>query len=998
MEGAILARQDGEKSAGDQLLELIRNPFSSAFQLNAFWASFSTSVGLTLLLALLFCLFRPRNSLVYAPKIKHADQKHSPPPVGKGLFAWITPVIKTKERELIDCIGLDATVFLRFTRMCRDIFLTSSVIGCFVMIPINITKSTPPVGINAFATMTPEYVSYNAIWSHVVCLWIFNAIVAYFLWRNYRAISTLRRCYFESSEYQKSLHARTILVRHIPPNFRTDEGLLRLTDVINPTPSVPRASIGRNMKELPKLIAEHEKMVRQLEEVLAKYFKNPDRLPPRRPTCRPSKEYQAEHGCEKVDAIDYLTDRIRDLEAQIKYVRESIDTLNAMPYGFASWESIYNAHVAAYTARNKHPQGTSITLAPRPSDIIWENLALTRKNRKRKRIISLFWSTVLTLLWIAPNAMIAIFLSDLSNLGKVWKGFRDELRANPKTWAAVQGIAAPALTSLVYLVLPIIFRRLSTRSGDITKTSRERHVIHNLYAFFVFNNLVVFSIFSAIWAFVAAVIQAKNDSNVWDAIIRGRIHYHIMSALCHISPFWVTWILQRNLGAAIDLLQVVNLTWIWFTKRFMTTTPRQIIEWTAPPLFPYASYYNYFLFYATIALCFATLQPIILPVTALYFALDSWLKKYLLLYVFVTKTESGGQYWRVVFNRLVFAMILANFVTAVVVKAKGSWTMVFCLIPLPFLMLAFKWYCKRTFDDSLTYYSRMIPSDTESLAPGKGAKKASERIASRFGHPALYKPLMTPMVHAKAAGALEKIFQARQGGGAQAASEYSDIALQKMSSNEPGRTSSHPHDAAPAPFEVVPENQLDFAYFKDRADFRDEFGGGIYGRPEDLISERSHTPRSFLAGFDSPGSSRASSPVRHAMVPGGRGSAIPSSHHVHTRPFDGQSVIPPEPTIPEHATYRSSSVVTMEDSSINNNINTTSHQTFYRTMTTDSESERALLSNVQDPPVRHSTDIASYDGRERGESRSRCPYGQLPPRAPWGYGDTSYETYRGMRY
>ncbi|EGE83387.1 hypothetical protein RJZ56_003504 [Blastomyces dermatitidis] len=972
MEGAILARQDGGKTPADQLLELIRNPFSAAFQLNAFWASFGTSVGLTLSLGLLFSLFRPRNSLVYAPKIKHADQKHTPPPVGKGLFAWITPLRNTKESELIDCIGLDATVFLRFTRMCRDMFLASSVIGCFVMIPINIAKSTPPVGINAFATMTPEYVSYSAIWSHVVCLWLFNAIVAYFLWRNYKAVSTLRRHYFESPEYQKSLHARTLLVRHIPPDFRTDEGLLRLTDEINPTPSVPRASIGRNMKGLPKLIAEHDKMVRQLEEVLAKYFKNPDRLPSKRPTCRPSKEYQAEHGSEKVDAIDYLTGRIRDLEDEIKYVRESIDTLNAMPYGFVSWESIDDAHVAAYAARNKHPQGISITLAPRPYDIIWENLALTRKIRKRKRIINFFWSTVLTLLWIAPNAMIAIFLADLSNLGKVWKGFQDELHANPKTWAAVQGIAAPALTSLVYLVLPIIFRRLSVRAGDITKTSRERHVIHSLYAFFVFNNLVVFSIFSAIWAFVTAVIEAKNDNNnVWDAIIKGRIHYHVMSALCHISPFWVTWVLQRNIGAAIDLLQVVKLAWIWFTKQFMATTPRQIIEWTAPAPFPYASYYNYFLFYATIALCFATLQPIILPVTAIYFALDSWLKKYLLLYVFVTKTESGGQYWRVLFNRIVFAMILANFVTAVVIKAKGSWTMVSCLIPLPFLMLAFKWYCRRTFDDGLTYYRRMIPADAESLAPGKGRKKNSERIASKFGHPALYKPLMTPMVHAKAAGALEKIFQA-QGGGAQVANEYSDIALQKMSSNEPGRTSSHPHDAAPAPFEVVQENQLDFAYFKDRADFRGEFGGGIYGRPEDLISERSHTPRSFLAGFDSPGSSRASSPVRHAMAPGGRGPVVPPGHHLHTQPFDSQSVIPPVPNIPEYATYRSSSVATTDDISINNNINT-SHKAFYRTMTTDSESERALLSNVQDPPVRHSADIASYDGRER--SPSTGPHG-----------------------
>ncbi|PGH18050.1 hypothetical protein AJ79_00676 [Helicocarpus griseus UAMH5409] len=967
MEGAILVAREG-KSPADQFLEMIQNPFSSAFRLDAFWASFGTSVGLTLLLALLFSLFRPRNSLVYAPKIKHADRKHAPPEVGKGFLAWLTPVMKTKESQLVDAIGLDATVFLRFTRMCRNMFTAMSIIGCFVMIPINVTQSNATLtpGINGFVTMTPQFVSSSkAMWGHVVCTWVFDAIVAFFLWQNYRAIFGLRRQYFQSPEYQASLHARTLMIRHIPPDFRTDEGLLRLTDEINPTPSIPRASIGRNMKELPKLIEEHSRVVRQLEEVLAKYFKHPDRLPAKRPTCRPSKKYQGEHGSGKVDAIDYLTDRIQDLETEIRFVRDSIDTRNAMSYGFASWESIDNAHVAAYTARKKHPQGTTISLAPRPNDIIWENLALTSKSRKWKRFINFIWSTVLTVLWIAPNAMIAIFLSDLSNLGRLWKGFQTELYANPKTWAAVQGIAAPALTSLVYLVLPIIFRRLATRAGDITKTSRERHVIHSLYAFFVFNNLVVFSIFSAIWAFVTAVIEARNhDKNIWEAVVQGQFYAKIMSALCQVSPFWVTWLLQRNLGAAIDLIQIVNMTCIWFAKRFMTMTPRRMIEWTAPPPFPYASYYNYFLFYATIALCFATLQPIVLPVTALYFAVDAWLKKYLLLYVFVTKTESGGQFWRALYNRLLFAVILANFVTALVVKAKGNWTMVFAMIPLPFLMLGFKWYCKRTFDDGLKYYSHMISTDQEALAGGKSGKKAAERIATKFGHPALYKPLMTPMVHAKAAGALEKIFQARQGGGL-AAGEYSDIALHKMSSNEPGRASGPPMDA---PFEMVPENQLDFAYFKDRADFRDEFGGGIYGRPEDLITERSHTPRSFLSGVDTPASSRSSSPVR---------SVRPT--YMHTMSYDSQAP-PPVPNIGENLAYRSAMAMGGET------------QAFYKA--SNNESESRLLSNVQGPPVQYPGEIASLDRWE--SSRSGSPYGQ--PQESRHHADTSYEAYRGMRY
>lgn len=631
---------------------------------------------------------------------------------------------------------------------------------------------------------------------------------------------------------------------------------MRLADSVNPTAALPLAAVGRHVKDLPKLIKEHEETVRKLESVLAKYLKNPDRLPPNRPVMRPFKDDKVELASGKVDAIDYLTDRINRLEENVRHVRASVDKRNAMPFGFASWDMIEHAHAVAYTARNKHPQGTTIRLAPRPNDLIWENLPLSKQARKWKRFMNMIWVTLLTVVWIAPNAMIAVFLSNLSNLGQFWPAFQTSLDANPGVWAAVQGILSPAITSLVYLLLPIIFRRLSIQAGDVTKTSRERHVFSHLYSFFVFNNLIVFSLFSAAWTFVAAVIDANNnDQNVWEAIQEGELYYKAMSALCNVSPFWVTWLLQRNLGAAVDLVQLVTLVRVWFAKTFMSPTPRQAIEWTAPPSFDYANYYTYFLFYSTVAVCFATVQPIALLVTALYFGLDVILKKYLLMYVFVTKTESGGVFWRVLFNRMVFATILANIIHALVAKVKGTWTMVFCIVPLPFLMLGFKFYCMRKFDPEITYYNRANLTDAEALVAGKAGRKAADRLSSKFGHPALYKPLITPMVHAKAADVLKRIYRGRLSS-SDMSGEYSDVMMDPMSKSHPGKSL----DSGAAPFEVVPESQLDFSYYKNRPDFQDEFGGGIYGRPDDLITERSHTPRSAWGDLSGP-PSRESSPA-----------------------------------------------------------------------------------------------------------------------------------------
>jgi hypothetical protein len=151
--------------------------------------------------------------VVYAPRLKHADEKHAPPQLGKGFFSWVKPVIKTREPYFVEKVGLDATVFLRFTRMCRNLFLTMSIIGCAVMIPVNVSSSNSyGTKLSAFVLMTPQNVFGRAIWAHVICAWSFDIIIMIFLWWNYRAVARLRREYFESPEYQNSLHARTLLV------------------------------------------------------------------------------------------------------------------------------------------------------------------------------------------------------------------------------------------------------------------------------------------------------------------------------------------------------------------------------------------------------------------------------------------------------------------------------------------------------------------------------------------------------------------------------------------------------------------------------------------------------------------------------------------------------------------------------------------------------------------------------------------------------------------
>lgn len=284
--------------------------------------------------------------------------------------------------------------------------------------------------------------------------------------------------------------------------------------------------------------------------------------------------------------------------------------------------------------------------------------------------------------------------------------------------------------------------------------------------------------------------------------------------------------------------------------------------------------------------------------TALYFIIDCYLKKYLLLYVFYTKTESGGQFWRALFNRFLVAAFFSNIVIAFIVIARADvWAqMLGALAPLPFLLIAFKVYCSKTFDDQTHFYTKghMIE---DAVADNKSRR--STNVAVRFGHPAIYKPLLTPMVSEKSKHLLSQVYKGRldDDDGASMMGFSDTYSLNNLSMN--GRTKKS--NKAQGPFEFVAESDMDFENFKDRADFRTEHGGegGMYGHTEDSMS-RAGTPMGFrkqsqagLNGHDRERSSSRDS-ERTLAGPGGglhtRNASMSSLNKMNT--VEGFSTVP----------------------------------------------------------------------------------------------------------
>lgn len=229
------------------------------------------------------------------------------------------------------------------------------------------------------------------------------------------------------------------------------------------------------------------------------------------------------------------------------------------------------------------------------------------------------------------------------------------------------------------------------------------------------------------------------------------------------SPYWLTYFPFRGFLAIFDLAQIINLVLITIKKNLFGRTPREIREWTQPPEFEYAVYYSNILFMSTVAMVFAPLAPLVVVAGAVVFWASSWVYKYQLMFVFVSRVETGGRLWNVVINRLLVGIILMQALMCLTIGLQLGFRTFYWVATLPpiVLVLVFKAFIDRRFLNEFRYH---IPSQDE-LAQAKVHSQRSDtnrnRLEKRFGHPALNSDLFTPMVHANMAHLLPQVYNGK---------------------------------------------------------------------------------------------------------------------------------------------------------------------------------------------------------------------------------------------
>ncbi|KAI6046451.1 hypothetical protein EDC04DRAFT_2888120 [Pisolithus marmoratus] len=686
-----------------------------------------------------FNVLRPKNKAIYEPKIKYHIGDKRPPPISDSLFGWLPPLYRTTEPELLEKFGLDAVTFLRFTRMMRSIF----------------TAHVPSSGRDILSMLTIRDVEGSYLFAHVAVTYMISALVMFFVWRHWKVMLHLRQQWYRSPEYMESFYARTLAIMHVPKKYQSDTGIRAIFDSVQvpyPTTSV---HIGRKVGRLPELIDYHNDIVRELEQVLVTYLKD-GKIAKERPTIRIG-GFLGMGGVKK-DAIDFYTAKLERVNRAIEDYRQEIDTRQPENYGFASMAAVPYAHIVANMLRKKHPKGTDVTLAPNPKDIIWANMNKSPADLFQKKVIGFLLLVLVCFFNTIPLFIISI-LANLSSISAYVHFLSAWSTASPGSFAFISGVLPPSISALFGVALPIIMRYLSRFQGALTHSRLDRAVVARYFAFLVISQLVIFTLIGVVFIAAEQVVNEIGEHVSFKDIIQNlhTLPATINSTYINQSSYWLTYFPLRGFLTVFDLAQVVNLVWVFFKKKVFGRTPRDIREWTQPAEFEYAIYYSIL----AIALVFAPLAPLVALAGAVVFWASSWVYKYQLMFVFVTKVESGGRLWNMIVNRLLVSVILMQLLMALTIGLQYGFKSFLWLTTVPpiLFIIAFKSWINKTFYHQFLYY---IPSREElehAQVHSSRADASGNRIERRFGHPALHMELFTPMLHAKMMPLLGEVYK-----------------------------------------------------------------------------------------------------------------------------------------------------------------------------------------------------------------------------------------------
>ena len=298
--------------------------------------------------------------------------------------------------------------------------------------------------------------------------------------------------------------------------------------------------------------------------------------------------------------------------------------------------------------------------------------------RARQQLMGWLWLALVCFFNTIPLLIISL-LANLSSVAQYVPFLEDWQKTSEWSFALVNGILPPTISAIFGWILPKIMRWLSEYQGAITQTRLDRAVVQRYFAFLIISQLLIFSLLGVLIQLATdTYLKIEERKSFMEIITNIKVDPEsIQSSFISLAPYWLTYfpyvfkflrclfiltlsgqasrILGHLRSCSVDQPRLhldQNSTIRSHTSRHSrvdsaTRVRVRDLLVSAPAVCdssgcssdaPSAN----LLFMVAVGLVYAPLAPLVALAAAMVFWISSVVYKYQLMFVFITKVESGG--------------------------------------------------------------------------------------------------------------------------------------------------------------------------------------------------------------------------------------------------------------------------------------------------------------------------------------------------------------------
>lgn len=706
----------------------------------------------------------------------------------KSILGWITSVLRIRDDQVLQHSGLDSYVFLRFFKMAIYMLLTCLMFAVTIISPLrykltgrfdgdggdddnnnNDSNFDDPL-------ILALYTGFTYIFTFVILKWLMNFT---------QDIIRVRQDYLGN---QNSITDRTVKLTGIPPVLRDEINLKRNIDNLN-IGELESVVIVREWNDLNNLYRLREKIKKKLESYWVMYFDKNDldiqdllqrnistestmmstdeliRLEdsshvwddPNSDTASTTAslatvaeataaELSPNDGGHQyrpkihkglfglfgppVDAINYYSDQLSVVDKEILKARTR--TYNPTSTAFITMATVAQAQMLGQTVLDPKVDHLITTLAPAPHDIIWENLCLTRKERRYRSIAVTAFIGFISVVMIYPVRYIASMLN-LKTISKLWPQLGHFLKSHK--WAAnvVVGLLPTYLFTLLNIIVPFFYVWISSKQGFTSHGGEELASVSKNFFYIFVNLFLVFTVFGTL-----------EDTTTT------KIAYDLAKLLKDLSLFYVDLIVLQGLGMfPYKLLLLGNLMQFQVRQLFYCKTPRDYINLYETPVFNFGLQLPQPILILIITITYSIMSTRILTAGLLYFIMGYLVYKYQLMYACVHPPHSTGKVWSIIFRRIILGLCIFQLTMVGVLVLLSAYKTACFIAPLPLIVFMVWHNYEQKYIPLVSYIALRSISNEEVIEPQMSAPVTVDELRERnttYQYPCLVAPLDGPVI------------------------------------------------------------------------------------------------------------------------------------------------------------------------------------------------------------------------------------------------------------